>query len=173
MFNLLIIFNKRLLPLILPSLIHAGKRQLFFFKSFAKNIIGPSWFLPFQGFCHLSLVFQRLQSTKPPWLLVFKEWDKDLNFLIAKNTNYSSSWKLLLLLNVLSKTVCHARSRVWTTWRVSLSKLLVFQGKLENILVKSFHRTNTTTLRTSFQAKTLHHFSIVLRKFIFELCFKI
>ena len=98
---------------------------------------------------------------------------KDLNLLIsiAKNTN-SSSWTFLLLLNVLSKIVCHARSPVWTTWHVSLSKLLLFQTKLENLLVKSIHRTNKQLWELPSKARlsiTLH----CDKKFIFELCFKI
>ena len=93
----------------------------------------------------------------------FQGMRQRFEFVNFKEHKFFFFLKLLLLLNVLSKTVCHARSPVWTTWRVSLSKLLVFQTKLENLLVKSFHRTNTTTLRTSFQAKSLHHFSIVLR----------
>ena len=53
----------------------------------------------------------------------------------------------------LAEIVCHARSPVWITWRVSLSTSLLFQIRLENLHVKSCRRTGTITLRASFQAR--------------------
>ena len=92
------------------------------------------------------------QQTRPPRWSGKEKTLGTVGLLISPKIN-SPSWTLLLLLNVLSKIVYHARSPVWTTWRVSLSTSLLFQTKLENLLVKSCRRTSTKTLRIFFQAR--------------------
>ena len=172
-FDFLVNF-KRLLLLILLSLAHTGKGKVYtyiFFLSFAKNIIGPSQFLPFQCFCQLSqFVLSCLSETdEAPVAISRKRITQRLEFVNFKEHKFS-------FLNITALAKFFAENRLSCAFSC-LDNLACFSfnvaafpdnaRKLTCEILSSDKYNNSDNFLPS---KTLHHFSIVVMnlKFMFS-----
>ena len=162
-FDLLIIFNKRLLYLILLSLIHAGKRQIIC-KEYYRTKLVPSFlmFLPFETSEHETAVAISFQGMRQRFEFVnFKE-HKFFFFLkitaLAKRVVKDS---LSCAFSCLDNLACFS---------FKVARFPDKAGKCTCEILSSDKYNNSENFLPSQDSPSLQH---CVKKFIFELCFKI